>query len=97
MNSSRYSDIVIETTTTNAILIVGAIAGFGGLAGGMLSGRRATVIGSILMGIIGGLVTTVILSAFEGVPRYLAIGDYSAIWALAGGAAISFLVGYTNQ
>ncbi|MDF1594962.1 MAG: hypothetical protein P1T08_02515 [Acidimicrobiia bacterium] len=88
---------MIETTTINALLIVGGIAGFGGLAGGMLSGRRATVAGSILIGIIGGLVTTVILSALEGVPRYLAIGDYSAIWALAGGAVISFLVGYTNQ
>ena len=88
---------MIETTATNALLIVGAIAGFGGLAGGMLSGRRATVIGSILMGIIGGLVTTVILSAIEGVPNYLAIGDYSAVWALAGGAVISFMVGYTNQ
>ena len=88
---------MIETTTVNALLIVGAIAGFGGLAGGMLSGRRATVVGSILMGVIGGLVTTVILSSLEGVPRYLAIGDYSAIWALAGGAVISFLVGYTNR
>lgn len=88
---------MIETTATNALLIVGAIAGFGGLAGGMLSGRRATVTGSILMGIIGGLVTTVILSALESVPNYLAIGDYSAIWALAGGAVIAFMVGYTNQ
>jgi uncharacterized membrane protein YeaQ/YmgE (transglycosylase-associated protein family) len=88
---------VIETTATNSLLIVGAVAGFGGLAGGMLSGRRATVIGSILMGIIGGLVTTVILSALESVPNYLAVGDYSAVWALAGGAAISFMVGYTNR
>ncbi|MFW2339286.1 MAG: hypothetical protein ACN4GK_04490 [Acidimicrobiia bacterium] len=88
---------MLETTTTTSILIVGAIAGFGGLAGGMLSGRRATVIGSILMGIIGGLVTTVILSSFSGVPKYLPIGDYSAVWALAGGAVISFMVGFTNQ
>jgi uncharacterized membrane protein YeaQ/YmgE (transglycosylase-associated protein family) len=88
---------VISASTTNAVLIVGVIAGFGGLAGGMLSGRRATVIGSILMGIIGGLVTTVILSALESVPRYLAVGDYSAVWALAGGAAISFMVGYSNR
>lgn len=88
---------MIETTTTNSLLIVAAIAGFGGLAGGMLSGRRATVMGSILMGILGGMVITVILSMFEGVPQYLAIGDYSAVWALAGGAVIAFMVGYTNQ
>lgn len=88
---------MLETTTVNSLLIIAAIAGFGGLAGGMLSGRRATVIGSILIGVLGGMVTTLILSMLEGVPDYLPVGDFSAVWALAGGAVISFLIGSTNR
>lgn len=88
---------MIETTATNSVLIVGAIAGVGGLIGGMMAGRGASVVGSILMGIIGGLVTTVILSNFNDIPTYLAVGDFSAVWAILGGAVIAFIVGYTNR
>ena len=81
--------------TPNMLIIVAA-AGFGGLLGGLLTGRRASVVGSILMGIIGGLVSTVLCRAAE-FPPVVEIAGYSVVYAVAGGIILAAAVGYGNR
>lgn len=81
--------------TPNMLIIVAA-AGFGGLLGGLFTGRRASVVGSILMGMIGGLVTTVLCRAAE-FPPVVEIAGYSVVYAVAGGIFLAAVVGYGNR
>lgn len=81
--------------TPNMLIIVAA-AGFGGLLGGVLTGRRASVVGSILMGIIGGLVTTVLCRAAD-FPPVVEVAGYSIVYAVAGGIFMAAVVGYGSR
>lgn len=81
--------------TPNMLIIVAAAA-FGGLLGGLLTGRRASVVGSILMGIIGGLVTTVLCRAAD-FPPIVEVAGYSVVYAVAGGIFLAAVVGYGSR
>jgi hypothetical protein len=81
--------------TPNMLLIVAAAA-FGGLLGGVLTGRRASVAGSILMGTIGGLVTTVLTRAAD-FPPIVEVAGYSVVYAVAGGIFLSAIIGFGSR
>ena len=81
---------------TADMLIIVAAAAFGGLLGGVLTGRRATVVGSILIGIIGGLVTTVLTRAAD-FPPVVEVAGYSVVYALAGGIFLAAAVGFGSR
>lgn len=78
------------------MLIIVAAAGFGGLLGGVLTGRKASVVGSILMGMIGGLVTTVLCRAAD-FPPIVETAGYSVVYAVAGGIFLAAVVGYGSR
>ena len=78
------------------ILIIVAAAAFGGLMGGVLTGRRASVVGSILMGTIGGLVTTILCRAAD-FPPFVEVAGYSVVYAVAGGIFLAAVVGFGSR
>jgi hypothetical protein len=78
------------------ILIIVAAAAFGGLMGGVLTGRRASVVGSILMGTIGGLVTAILCRAAD-FPPLVEIAGYSVVYAVAGGIFLAAVVGFGSR
>lgn len=81
--------------TPNMLLIVAAAA-FGGLLGGVLTGRKASVVGSILMGTIGGLVAAVLTHAAD-FPPLVEIAGYSAVYAVLGGIFLAAVVGFGSR
>jgi len=81
---------------TPNLLIIVAAAAFGGLLGGVLTGRKASVVGSILMGTIGGLVTTVLTSAAE-FPPIVEVAGYSVVYAILGGILLSAIIGFGSR
>jgi uncharacterized membrane protein YeaQ/YmgE (transglycosylase-associated protein family) len=81
---------------TPNMLIVVAAAAFGGLMGGLLTGRRATAVGSILMGTIGGIVTTVLIKAAD-FPPIVEVAGYSIVYAVLGGIVLSAIIGYSSR
>ena len=81
--------------TPNMLLIVAAAA-FGGLLGGILTGRKASIVGSLLMGTIGGLVTTVLTRAAE-FPPIVEVAGYSAVYAVLGGIFLAAVVGFGSR
>ncbi len=81
--------------TPNMLIIVAAAA-LGGLLGGILTGRKASVVGSLLMGIIGGLVTTVLARAAE-FPPVVEVAGYSAVYAVVGGLFLAAVVGFGSR
>ena len=81
--------------TPNMLLIVAAAA-FGGLLGGVLTGRKASVVGSILMGTIGGLVAAVLTRAAD-FPPLVEIAGYSAVYAVLGGIFLAAVVGFGSR
>jgi uncharacterized membrane protein YeaQ/YmgE (transglycosylase-associated protein family) len=81
---------------TPDMLIIVAAAAFGGVLGGVLTGRKASVVGSILMGIIGGLVATVLTRAAEFQP-IVEVAGYSVVYALVGGLILASVVGFGSR
>ena len=81
--------------TPNMLIIVAAAA-FGGLLGGVLTGRRAPVVGSILMGTIGGLITAVLTRAAD-FPPLVEVAGYSVVYAVAGGIFLAAVVGFGSR
>ncbi len=78
-----------------ALVLVAGVAAFGGLVGGVVAGRRATVVSSILMGIIGGMVTSVLVREFGG-PPIVGTQGYSLVYALGAGFLFSWVIGSTR-
>lgn len=87
---------MIDFEFTPNMLIVVAAAAFGGLLGGLLTGRRATVVGSILMGTVGGLVAAILTRAAEFEP-IVDVAGYSVVYAVLGGLVLSAIIGYSSR
>ena len=87
---------MIDFEFTPNMLIVVAAAAFGGLLGGLLTGRRATVVGSILMGTVGGLVAAVLTRAAD-FPPIVDVAGYSVVYAVLGGLLLSGIIGYSSR
>ncbi len=81
--------------TPNMLIIVAAAA-FGGLLGGVLTGRKASVVGSILMGIIGGLLASVLTRAAD-FPPIVEVAGYSVVYAVFGGILLAAIVGFGSR
>ncbi|MGZ5383660.1 MAG: hypothetical protein ACXWH0_06725 [Acidimicrobiia bacterium] len=79
-----------------SMFIVVAAAAFGGLVGGVMTGRKASVVGSIMMGTIGGLLVTVLARAAE-FPPVVEVAGYSVVYALVGGILLAGIVGFGSR
>lgn len=79
-----------------SMFIIVAAAAFGGLVGGVMAGRKASVVGSIMMGTIGGLLVTVLARAAE-FPPVVEVAGYSVVYALVGGILLAGIVGFGSR
>ncbi|MFQ5522974.1 MAG: hypothetical protein ACE5F5_05290 [Acidimicrobiia bacterium] len=82
----------LDATTTQALTICGGVGAVAGLVGGFFSSTRSLV-GTMLMGVIGGIAAAAILRIANAPPVY-GVGDsYSVVWAAAGGLVLAFVTG----
>jgi hypothetical protein len=86
----------LEASTLQAMAIVGGVGGLLGLIGGLLASAD-NLLGTLLMGIIGGVVLSSILRIAGAEPFY-AVGteEFSLVWAGLGGLVLGFVVGRSN-
>ncbi len=85
----------LEASVIEALAIVGAVGAIAGLVGGFL-GSADSLIGALLMGIIGGISLSAIFR-IANAPSIYAVGDdFSLVWAAVGGLVLGFVVGRSN-
>jgi hypothetical protein len=87
--------MLIDASTIEAFLIIGGVGAIAGLIGGFFAGAD-NLLGTVLMGIIGGISLAAILR-IAGAPSIYAVGDdYSVVWGAVGGLVLGFVVGRSN-
>lgn len=79
----------------DVVLIIGGVGGLAGLIGGFFAGAD-NLLGTILMGIIGGLAASAIMRIAGAPPIYGLGDDFSVVWSAAGGLLLGFVVGRSN-
>jgi hypothetical protein len=86
----------LEASTLTTFAIVGGVGAIFGLLGGFLAGAD-NLIGTVLMGVIGGIALSAVMRAV-GAPVIYGIGaeDFSVIWAAVGGIGLGYVVGRSN-
>ena len=86
----------LDASIWQALAIVGGVGAVAGLVAGLLAGADS-LIGVLLMGVIGGITLSVIFR-MAGWPSIYAVGDdFSVVWAAVGGAVLGFVVGRANR
>lgn len=85
----------IEAEIIEALTIVGGVGAIAGLIGGFMASADS-LIGTVLMGIIGSIVFSAILR-IANAPAIYAVGDgFSLVWGAIGGLVLAFVVGRSN-
>jgi hypothetical protein len=80
---------VVPPETIQALALVGVIGGIAGLIGGFL-GSKHRLLGSIMLGIIGGITAAAVARIAGATPGFDVGEGFSALYAAGGG----FLLGY---
>ena len=88
--------MLVETSTLQALAIAGGVGALAGLIGGFLASAD-NLLGTLLVGIIGGISLSAIFK-LGGVPPIYAVGsdEFSLVWAALGGLILGFVVGRSN-
>jgi hypothetical protein len=85
----------IDASVIEALTIVGGVGAIAGLVGGFIA-NADSLIGAILMGIIGSISLAAILR-IANAPSIYAVGDdFSLVWGALGGLLLGFVVGRSN-
>ncbi len=85
----------IEAEIIEAMVIVGGVGAIAGLIGGFMASADS-LIGTVLMGIIGAITLSAILR-IANAPSIYAVGDdFSLVWGAVGGLVLAFVVGHSN-
>lgn len=87
-----FDDLIVQAVTK--VAIAGAV---GGLIGGLFATRRASVIGSILMGAIGGIAAAAVLKILNVDPLLDAGEGFSYVYGLGGGLVLGLSVAASNR
>jgi hypothetical protein len=87
--------MLFEASIVEAMVIVGAVGAIAGLLGGLLAGADS-LIGALLMGIIGGISLSAILRIANAPSIYAVGNDFSLVWAAVGGLLLGYVVGRSN-
>ena len=87
----------IDAATTNAVLLVAVAGAVAGLLGGLLASSRASIVGSILMGAIGGITFATIFRIVNVDPLMDAGQGFSYVYAAAGGLLLGLVVTASNK
>ena len=85
----------LEAGVIEALVIVGLVGAVGGLVGGFVASADS-LLGTILIGIIGGIALSAIVRIAGGPSIYSVGDDFSLVWALVGGLLLGFVVGRSN-
>jgi uncharacterized membrane protein YeaQ/YmgE (transglycosylase-associated protein family) len=88
--------MLVDATTVQALALAGAVGGVCGLIAGFLASAD-NLIGTLLIGVIGGVALSAIFS-LGGVPPIYGVGkeEFSLVWAAVGGLVLGFVVGRSN-
>ncbi len=85
----------LAASTWEALAIIGGVGAIAGLIGGFLA-RTDSLLGSALIGIIGGIAGSAIMR-IAGAPSIAYVGDgFSVVWGAAGGLLMGYVVGRSS-
>lgn len=86
----------LDASTLTALAIAGGVGAIAGWIGGFLASAD-NLVGTLLMGVIGGVALSAILRV-AGAPSIYGVGaeDFSLVWAALGGIVLGFVVGRSN-
>ena len=85
----------LDASIWQTLAIVGGVGGVAGLIGGFIA-NADSLLGAVLMGIIGGVSGSAIMK-IAGAPAISYVGDgFSIVWAAAGGLILGYVVGRAN-
>lgn len=87
----------IDPAVTNAILLVALVGAVAGLLGGLLASSRASIVGSTLMGAIGGISFAAIFRIVNVDPIFDAGEGFSYLYAAGGGLLLGLVVSASNK
>ena len=86
----------LDASTLETLAIIGGVGAVADFIGGVAAGADG-LIGTLLLGIIGGIALAAIFR-FAGWPRIYAIGDdFSVVAAGVGGLLLGFVVGRSDR
>jgi hypothetical protein len=87
----------MDESTLIALAIVGGAGALAGLIGGFIASAD-NLIGTFLIGIVGGIALSAIMRA-AGAPTIYGVGaeDFSVVWGAVGGLILGFVVGRSNR
>lgn len=85
----------LSASTWEALAIIGGVGAIAGLIGGFLA-SSSSLLGSALIGIIGGIAGAAIMR-IAGAPSIAYVGDgFSVVWGAAGGLLMGYVVGRSS-
>lgn len=87
----------IDPATATAILYVGITGAVAGLFGGLAASSRASILGSILMGAIGGISIAAVMRIANVAPLVDAGQGFSYVYAAVGGLVLGMSVSASNR
>jgi hypothetical protein len=86
----------MNADTLNALAIVAAVGAGTGIIGGFLA-NADNLVGTLLMGAIGGISLSAIFTIADWPPIYaVGIHSFSLVWGAVGGLILGFAVGRGN-
>ncbi len=88
--------MLVDASTLTAFAIIGAVGAIFGVVGGFLASAD-NLVGTLLVGVIGGIALSAVLRGF-GAPVIYGVGaqSFSVVWAAVGGGLLGFVVGRSN-
>jgi hypothetical protein len=85
----------LDAEILQALAIIGGVGGIAGFVGGFMGGAD-NLLGTLLMGIIGGISLATIVRIANGPSIYAVGDDFSVVWGAVGGLILGFVVGRSN-
>ncbi len=86
-----------DEVTNQAIAMIALSGAIGGLLGGLFGSKQSNLVGSILVGAIGGIALGSIMRIVNVDPIFDAGGGFSWLWSFIGGAVLGLAVSASNR